>query len=561
MKIRAKIVWVVVPILIVSIVLVGASSFFLAQSGINRLARDFLGFKVTELEKYAVSQYQLLVENDLQGSREYIQATKGSIEVYASSVIRSDTELIFAVDQSGQIQMSTGDLQISDADRQRLTEVYGDEDSAIFDIQVGGVPRVARGFVFEPFDWYVLVTESRATFFQDINQITTRTLYLLAASIVLATIILFSVTTRLIRPLNTVVDSMKEIISTNDLSKKVAVEYADETGTLAHTFNILTRALEQAYTAVKSQALKEAVAKLREEKTRRVFQKYVPQELIDQFISNPTGMLQGKKKKAAVLFSDIRGFTSISQETRPEILVPRLNGYFNSALPSIMENDGIVDKYIGDAIMAIFGAMRDEQTATGEHEDCYNSVRAALGMIREIDQYNEILIEKGIKPFRTGIGIHFGDVIVGNIGSEQKMDYTSIGDAVNVASRIEGQTKYYGEKLLITENIQYRLKNKFKTRLLDKIQPKGKEEDKKGVRIYAVRNSVDANTEKAWKLHHEAISMYYERQFKQAIEAFREVDAMLGDDFIANEFIERAQKYLKDPPPEDWEGVVIKTEK
>jgi adenylate cyclase len=299
MKIRAKIVWVVVPILIVSIVLVGASSFFLAQSGINRLARDFLGFKVTELEKYAVSQYQLLVENDLQGSREYIQATKGSIEVYASSVIRSDTELIFAVDQSGQIQMSTGDLQISDADRQRLTEVYGDEDSAIFDIQVGGVPRVARGFVFEPFDWYVLVTESRATFFQDINQITTRTLYLLAASIVLATIILFSVTTRLIRPLNTVVDSMKEIISTNDLSKKVAVEYADETGTLAHTFNILTRALEQAYTAVKSQALKEAVAKLREEKTRRVFQKYVPQELIDQFISNPTGMLQGKKKAAA----------------------------------------------------------------------------------------------------------------------------------------------------------------------------------------------------------------------------------------------------------------------
>jgi adenylate cyclase len=554
MKIRAKIVWVVVPILIVSIVLVGASSFFLAQSGINRLARDFLGFKVTELEKYAVSQYQLLVENDLQGSREYIQATKGSIEVYASSVIRSDTELIFAVDQSGQIQMSTGDLQISDADRQRLTEVYGDEDSAIFDIQVGGVPRVARGFVFEPFDWYVLVTESRATFFQDINQITTRTLYLLAASIVLATIILFSVTTRLIRPLNTVVDSMKEIISTNDLSKKVAVEYADETGTLAHTFNILTRALEQAYTAVKSQALKEAVAKLREEKTRRVFQKYVPQELIDQFISNPTGMLQGKGQAVAILFSDIRGFTTISERTRPEDLVKYLNTYFDEVLPPILGNHGIVDKYIGDAIMAIFGAP----TEFSDHETAVHSVRAGLGMLKAIDAFNESQKDRGLTPFLTGIGINFGRATVGNIGSEQKMDYTVIGDPVNLASRVEGQTKIYQESLIITQSVQYRLNQKFPTRLLDKIAVKGKVE---GVRIYTVRDSVDPNTEKAWKLHHEAISLFYDRHFKQAIQAFREVDSMLGDDFIANMFIERAQKYLKDPPPEDWEGVVIKKEK
>ncbi len=548
MKFRAKIIAVVFPIISVSVLLVGASSFFLASAGINRLARDFLGFKVAELEKYALSQYQLLVENDLQRSDDYIQATKGSIGVYADSIIRSDTELIFAVDPQGRLQMTSGELLLTEGDSQRLADIYGTEDNALFEITIAGVPRVAKGFVFEPFQWFLLVTESRATFFQDINQITTRTIYLLIASLVLTSVILYTVTTRLIRPLNTVVDTMRDIITTSDLSKKVPVEYDDETGALAHTFNIMTGELDRAYTEIKRFARDAALAEHKEKKVRQIFQKYVPQELIDRFFQSPESMLVGEDRVLAILFSDIRSFTTISESMHPSELVNQLNTYFTMMVDIIMDHQGIVDKYIGDAIMAIFGAP------VKHDDDAYQSVSAGLDMVEAMRSFNAKQQAKGYPPFLTGIGINYGIVTVGNIGAEKKMDYTVIGDMVNLASRLEGLTKEYRQDLIISESLQRKISENFPTRLLDTVAVKGK---KRGIRIYGVERELDSATERAWNLHHRAMDAYYAQDFSQAIEGFESVRSVLPEDHIAVEMIQRCRDFQKDPPPDQWDGVKI----
>lgn len=547
MKIRTKFILVVLPVMIASIVLVGASSFFLATSGINRIAREFLGFKITQLETYAVNQYRLLVDNGLQNSQEFIQATKGSVQDYAASLTRSDTEIIFAVDAEGVLEMSTSPLELDGEDAELLSGLYDRDPETLQEIRVAGEVRVGRGFRFEPFEWYVLVTELRSTYFQDINRITTRTLYLLAAAIVVATLVLFYFTGRLTRPLNTIVQTMREIISTSDMSKSVPVEYNDETGTLAHTFNIMTGELDKAYQEIKRFARDAAIAEHKEKKVRQIFQKYVPQELIDRFFQSPESMLVGEDRVLAILFSDIRSFTTISESMHPSDLVNQLNVYFDIMVDIIMKHGGIVDKYIGDAIMAIFGAP------VKHDDDALRAVNAGLDMVDALLEFNKVQTTKGFPEFITGIGINYGIVTVGNIGAEKKMDYTVIGDMVNLASRLEGLTKEYRQELIISESLQRKVGDLYPTRHLDTVTVKGKT---RGIKIYAVRRELDPQRAQAWEIHERAMDAYFPgRDFQTAARRFRQVLEIFPEDYIASAMLSQCEEFIKNPPPNDWNGV------
>ena len=147
-----------------------------------------------------------------------------------------------------------------------------------------------------------------------------------------------------------------------------------------------------------------------------------------------------------ILFTDIRSFTTISETMDPQNLVGLLNEYFTEMVAIVMDEDGVVDKYIGDAIMAVFGAP------VPKPDDAVNAVRAAVRMRRALRDLNERLVSRGLSPLRTGIGIHTGEVVAGNIGSERRMEYTVIGDAVNLASRLESSTKELGVNVLISED-------------------------------------------------------------------------------------------------------------
>lgn len=552
MSIRLKIVLIVLPLIITTLLLTGASSFFSATNAITGIAKEFLGFKAAEFQKYAESQWLLLVENNMTERPSMVAATQAAIESYAESIVRSATEVIFALDGQLEVAMQTAELTVEEGELEALQQIVESRTTDLITPRISGVERVAKGFYFEPFDWYILVSEQRDTFYSQINQITQRTGIILVLAIILGGIMVLVFAGYLTNPLTRVAQAMEKIISTNDLSNRVQVEYNDETGKLAHTFNMMVGALETAYNQIKRFAFKAALAQKREHKIRNIFQKYVPADVIDEFFTNPEKMLIGENRVISILFSDIRSFTSISEKMMPDDLVNSLNRYFTVMVDIIMARHGIVDKYIGDAIMAFFGAP------VRHKDDALQSVLAGIEMSEALGQFNAQQRELGKPEFRIGVGINYGVVTVGNIGTEKKMDYTIIGDMVNLASRMEGLTKKYHQPLLISESLHQKVKDEVDCRLIDTVAVKGKT---KGVRIYTVKKRLSEEENKAWTLHNTAMESYYRRDFDEAIGNFQNVQKIFPDDYASQLIIDRCRQFKVTPPPENWDGVEIMTEK
>jgi len=552
MSIRVKIVLIVLPLIITTLLLTGASSFFSATNAITGIAKEFLGFKAAEFQKYAESQWLLLVENNMTGRPSMVAATQAAIESYADSIVRSTTEVIFALDSQLEVAVQTAELTVEEGEREALRQIVESRTTDLITPRISGVERVAKGFYFEPFDWYIMVSEQRDTFYSQVNQITQRTGIILVVAIILGLIMVLVFANYLTNPLTRVAQAMEKIISTNDLSNRVQVEYNDETGKLAHTFNIMVGALENAYKQIKRYAFDAALAQKKEHKIRTIFQKFVPADVIDEFFANPEKMLIGENRVISILFSDIRSFTTISEQMMPDDLVNSLNRYFTVMVDIILARGGTVDKYIGDAIMAFFGAPARHK------DDALQSVLAGIEMNDALEEFNAQQRNLGKPEFRIGVGINYGVVTVGNIGTDKKMDYTIIGDMVNLASRMEGLTKKYHQPLLISESLHQKVKDEVACRLIDSVAVKGKT---KGVKIYTAKKRLSEEENRAWTLHNTAMESYYRQDFDEAIGYFQDVQKIFPDDYASQLMIDRCRQFKADPPPKNWDGVEIMTEK
>jgi class 3 adenylate cyclase/HAMP domain-containing protein len=553
MKIRSKIILVVLPVVIVTLCLAQAASYFSARSGITRIAQTFLNYKTSELEKYAVGQWNLLTENDFAGRPDMVEAAKNAVLLYAQSIILSDTEIILALNNEGNIAMATSPIDLQANELEGLMNIIQVENHGIFHVGMGGTERVFTFFYFTPFQWHIILTEEAFSFYRDADRIRFQTIIILVAASALAVLMLVVFARHLTNPLGRVVKAMNAISSGGDLSSKVDIEYRDETGKLASSFNLMVSELEKAYAQIKRFAFEAVLAGKKEQRIRQIFQKYVPKDLIDKFFASPESMLIGENRELAVLFSDIRSFTSISERMAPEDLVNSLNRYFSGQVDIIMNRNGIVDKYIGDAIMAFWGAPLKHD------DDALQSLLSGLEMIEAVKGFNEKQQKLGKPEFHVGIGINYGTVTVGNIGSERKMDYTVIGDMVNLAARMEGLTKNYHSDILISENLYEAIgKNTENTelsfRLLDTVAVKGKT---KGVKIYTAKTSLQSNEKRAWALHNRGMEFYYQRNFPEAARYFSEVINLLPGDFNAANLLQRCKTYAASPPPPDWDGVEI----
>jgi len=555
MKIRLKMFLVVLPLVVATLALAQAASYFNAVNGVTRLAREFLGFKLGELEKYADNQWSLLVENNFAGRPDMVEAAQIAVELYAQSIVLSATERIFALDNDGNIVMSTGPVYLREAEREPLMRILRAENPGLQDAVVGGDRRVFQSFYFVPFEWFVLISEHRNVFYQDANRITQQAIITLILAVIIISIFLVIMSGRLTGPLRRMVRTMDGIIKSADLSSRVEVEYRDETGVLASTFNRMLGELDSAYGQIKRYAFDAVLAGKKEERIRHIFQKYVPKDVIEKFFASPEKMLVGDNRNLSILFSDIRSFTTISEGMAPDDLVNSLNRYFSGQVDIIYNRKGVVDKYIGDAIMAFWGAP-------GRHEDdALQSVLAGLDMIDAVYTFNEKQRGMGKPEFHIGVGINYGEVTVGNIGSERKMDYTVIGDSVNLASRMEGLTKTYHSELLISEYVYEEMRRAkipatepLNFRLLDTVAVKGKT---RGVKIYTVKRSLTAPEASAWPIHNQAMELYYNRSFREAAEKFKEVYRLLAKDPNAESMYRRCAEYASNPPPAGWNGVEI----
>ena len=286
---------------------------------------------------------------------------------------------------------------------------------------------------------------------------------------------------------------------------------------------------------------------------KKQFEHYLAPEIVKKLQKNPELLrLGGQTQELTILFSDIRGFTTISEQFKdtPIELTKIVNRYLTPMTQVVLEAGGTIDKYIGDALMAFWNAPIPEDKITHR----VKSIEAAIRMYEELDELNLQLIKENKEQIKIGVGINTGNVVVGNMGSDQRFDYTCLGDAVNLAARLEGQTKSYAVDILLGHETIQGIEDKFKFILLDKIAVKGKSE---GVNIYTVTNQ-----EFNYVGHDLFLKYYKDRKW---VQARRAITALLKENTPLRSYykmmLERVEELENNDPGKDWDHVYTATSK
>jgi len=289
------------------------------------------------------------------------------------------------------------------------------------------------------------------------------------------------------------------------------------------------------------------------------FSRYLAPEVITELINDPDKLnLGGEKREMTAIFTDIQGFSTISEKLDPVHLVQLLNRYLTTMSNIIMENLGTIDKYEGDAIIAFFGApiFRENHPSL--------ACRSALAMKFAEKELNKIVLEENLSPspIFTRIGINTGEMVVGNMGAENKMDYTIMGNAVNLAARLEGVNKQYRTGgILISEYTKEKLGDEFLLRRLDRVRVVGINTPLRLYELLAITETANETEIKSVEQWEKAIDLYEQRQFKEAGKIFASLKEQNSNDRVAELYADRCVKYEAAPPPEQWDAVNNLTEK
>ncbi len=293
-------------------------------------------------------------------------------------------------------------------------------------------------------------------------------------------------------------------------------------------------------------------------RVRQTLDRYVAPNVAARILRDRDALnrrLRGSRQEVTILFSDIRGFTALSEALNPEEFVDQLNEYFEEMVETIFTTRGTLQKFIGDAILAVWG----DTHAMPPADQARLAVEAALLMQKGLQSLNQ---QWSAAENRThisiGIGINTGEAIVGNIGHTRRMEFTVLGDTVNLAARLESATKYYAEPILVGERLRMLADDHFHFRLIDRVAVKGKSRPENVFAPISPKNAPPPE----WLAHYsEANDSYYNRQFDKAIEAFSTVLKMKPEDPSCLRFIARAQAMIANPPDDEWDGSFILEQK
>lgn len=290
-------------------------------------------------------------------------------------------------------------------------------------------------------------------------------------------------------------------------------------------------------------------------KIRRAFSHYVSSSVVNEVLKNPDKLkLGGEMKELTVLFSDIRGFTTLSEGLSPEEVHALINEYLTAMTAVVFQHGGTLDKYMGDAVMAIYGAPIDQP------DHAHKACDTALDMMHALKELNALWTREGKPLLDIGIGINTGLMMVGNMGSEQRFEYTVLGDAVNLGSRLEGANKSYLTHILISEFTYEKVKDRFLCMEIDSVRVKGKS---RPIRIFQLLGRQDAAASQAETIRyfHQGLQCYKEQKWDEAAEAFKTARVMDKELYAARLYLERIARLKSNPPPPDWDGTYTMKEK
>jgi len=287
-----------------------------------------------------------------------------------------------------------------------------------------------------------------------------------------------------------------------------------------------------------------------EKRVRGAMARYMAKEVVDRLLEDNSFSLGGESVVATVLFSDIRRFTSLAEGMSAQSVVELLNEYFTDMVEVIFKRSGVLDKYIGDAIMAVFGAP----VKSGRHAD--DAVLTAVEMQRALHELNQRRIERGQETIEIGLGLATGEMLSGSVGSEKRLEYTVIGDSVNLASRLEGANKHYGTGILLAGATAELLVDEHVLRKVDLIRVKGRQTPVEVFEAldYMVETEGDDLLRMIEQYDH-ALEAYRGRRWEEAIGGFAQALELRPGDGPSKVYLNRCRYYQDQPPPDDWDGV------
>jgi len=302
----------------------------------------------------------------------------------------------------------------------------------------------------------------------------------------------------------------------------------------------------------------ETLEKLR---IRRTLESYVSRDVVREVLDNPASYLRslgGKRTNVAIIVTDLRGFTTMSEQMESSQLVAQLNEYLSLMVEDIFSCRGSIDKFIGDAILAVWGHVN----SNGPAADTVHAVEAALQMKGTLARLNADWERRGLQQFAMGCGLNFGEVIFGNIGSSRKMEPTVIGDTVNVTSRLEGLTKNYGRELLVGEAAAELIGDTYTLQLIDRVVLKGKT---RPLKIYGILGRADIplddQTRRYLQIYNDAQKAYRAGEFETAATAFRACAEYAPNDSLPGMYVRRCTELIESPPGNEWAGVHVAVHK
>jgi len=289
-----------------------------------------------------------------------------------------------------------------------------------------------------------------------------------------------------------------------------------------------------------------------EKRLKSTMSRYMDPAIADRLLASGTELLGGSNVECTVLFADVRGFTTLTEQLGAQGTVTLLNEYFTLMVDCIQHESGMLDKFIGDAIMAAFGIP------VAHEDDADRAVRAAISMMETLNRWNRQRTSEGRLPVNIGVGLNTDTVVSGNIGSNKRMDFTIIGDGVNLAARLETACKQYGAKILISEFTLRKLQGTYREREIDLVVVKGK------TKPVAIHEILAFHTRESFPgigevlgLFKDGLSAYRARKWDAAIRLFTDCLAVNPNDKPSKIYIDRARALKENPPPDDWAGVWV----